>query len=42
MEAEQLEILHFISQYPPFADLPEETLHHITMHIEVAYYRQIT
>ncbi|PHJ42592.1 DUF294 nucleotidyltransferase-like domain-containing protein [Vibrio sp. PID17_43] len=39
MEAEQLEVLNFISQYPPFDDLPEEHLKNIAMNAEVAYYR---
>lgn len=39
MEAEQLEVLNFISQYPPFDDLPEEHLRNIAMNAEVAYYR---
>ncbi|WP_299013037.1 DUF294 nucleotidyltransferase-like domain-containing protein [uncultured Photobacterium sp.] len=39
MEAEQLEILGFISQYPPFDSLPEETQQHVALQIEVSYYR---
>ncbi|NLS13065.1 cyclic nucleotide-binding/CBS domain-containing protein [Vibrio sp. SM6] len=39
MEAEQLEVLNFISQYPPFDDLPDDKLRHIAMNVEVAYYR---
>ena len=39
MEAEQLEVLNFISQYAPFDDLPEEHLRNIAMNAEVAYYR---
>ncbi|WP_186175731.1 DUF294 nucleotidyltransferase-like domain-containing protein [Vibrio jasicida] len=39
MEAEQLEVLNFISQYPPFDDLPETHLKNIAMNAEVAYYR---
>ncbi|MGF1689204.1 DUF294 nucleotidyltransferase-like domain-containing protein [Photobacterium japonica] len=39
MEAEQLEILSFISQHPPFSALPEATLQHIALNVEVAYYR---
>lgn len=42
MEAEQLEVLNFISQYPPFDDLPEEHLKQIAMQAEVAYFRQGT
>ncbi|RJX75413.1 cyclic nucleotide-binding/CBS domain-containing protein [Vibrio sinensis] len=40
MEAEQLEVLNFISQYPPFDDLPEEHLKNIAMNAEVAYFRE--
>ncbi|MGF1687424.1 DUF294 nucleotidyltransferase-like domain-containing protein [Photobacterium japonica] len=40
MEAEQLEVLNFISQYPPFDDLPDEHLKNIAMNAEVAYFRQ--
>ena len=29
MEAEQIEILNFISQYPPFDTLPEDQLHQL-------------
>ncbi|PSU36301.1 DUF294 nucleotidyltransferase-like domain-containing protein [Photobacterium lutimaris] len=42
MEAEQLEILNFISQYPPFKVLPEESVKEIAHSIEVAYYRADT
>ena len=42
MEAEQLEVLNFISQYPPFDDLPEEQLRKIALNAEVAYFRQGT
>ncbi|MGI3036022.1 DUF294 nucleotidyltransferase-like domain-containing protein [Vibrio diabolicus] len=42
MEAEQLEVLNFISQYPPFDDLPEEQLKKIALIAEVAYFRQGT
>ncbi|MFH4856302.1 DUF294 nucleotidyltransferase-like domain-containing protein [Vibrio diabolicus] len=42
MEAEQLEVLNFISQYPPFDDLPEEQLKQIALNAEVAYFRQGT
>ncbi|MGF1723937.1 DUF294 nucleotidyltransferase-like domain-containing protein [Photobacterium nomapromontoriensis] len=40
MEAEQLEVLSFISQYSPFDDLPEEHLKNIALNAEVAYFRQ--
>ncbi|MCL2913231.1 DUF294 nucleotidyltransferase-like domain-containing protein [Shewanella corallii] len=39
MEAEQLEVLNFISQYAPFDELPEEKLKEIALNTEVAYYR---
>ncbi|MGF1727865.1 DUF294 nucleotidyltransferase-like domain-containing protein [Photobacterium nomapromontoriensis] len=42
MEAEQLEILSFISQYPPFKQLPEDTLKNVALNIEVSYYRADT
>ncbi|MGF1703150.1 DUF294 nucleotidyltransferase-like domain-containing protein [Photobacterium makurazakiensis] len=42
MEAEQLEILNFISQYTPFKQLPEDALKHIALNIEVSYYRADT
>ncbi|EAS65032.1 DUF294 nucleotidyltransferase-like domain-containing protein [Photobacterium angustum] len=42
MEAEQIEILNFISQYPPFDTLPEEQLHQLALEIEVTYYRANT
>ncbi|MFB1073492.1 DUF294 nucleotidyltransferase-like domain-containing protein [Vibrio diabolicus] len=42
MEAEQLEVLNFISQYPPFDELPEEQLKKIALNAEVAYFRQGT
>ncbi|OLQ80518.1 cyclic nucleotide-binding protein [Photobacterium proteolyticum] len=39
MEAEQLEILSFISQFPPFDNLPEEKQKQVALQIEVSYYR---
>ncbi len=42
MEAELLEIQNFLAQYPPFNELPEEVLEHITRHVEISYYRQDT
>ena len=42
MEAEQLEVLNFISQYPPFDELPEDQLKKIALNAEVAYFRQGT
>lgn len=42
MEAELLEIQNFLAQHPPFNELPEEVLEHITRHVEISYYRQDT
>ncbi|NOH96877.1 DUF294 nucleotidyltransferase-like domain-containing protein [Vibrio sp. 99-70-13A1] len=42
MEAELLEIQNFLAQYPPFSELPEETLTMITNSVEISYYRQGT
>ncbi|MGF1729292.1 DUF294 nucleotidyltransferase-like domain-containing protein [Photobacterium kasasachensis] len=42
MEAEQLEILSFISQFPPFDNLPEEKQQQVALQIEVSYYRADT
>lgn len=42
MEAELLEIKNFLSQYPPFNELPENILEDITHHVEIAYFRQDT
>ncbi|MGF1698025.1 DUF294 nucleotidyltransferase-like domain-containing protein [Vibrio lamellibrachiae] len=42
MEAELLEIQNFLSQRPPFDDLPQEVLEHVTKHVEISYYRQDT
>ncbi|MGF1757020.1 DUF294 nucleotidyltransferase-like domain-containing protein [Photobacterium sagamiensis] len=42
MEAEQLEILNFINQFPPFDKLPEEKLQQVALQVEVAYYRADT
>ena len=42
MEAELLEIQNFLAQYPPFSELPEETLTVITNSVEISYYRQGT
>ncbi len=39
MEAEQLEILGFISQYEPFIELPKEAREEIAQRIEVSYFR---
>ncbi|EKO3515229.1 DUF294 nucleotidyltransferase-like domain-containing protein [Vibrio fluvialis] len=42
MEAELLEIKNFLSQYPPFRDLPEATLEDVSHNVEIAYFRQDT
>ncbi|WP_428772448.1 putative nucleotidyltransferase substrate binding domain-containing protein [Vibrio sp.] len=42
MEAELLEIQTFLAQYPPFDDLPDEVLEHVTRNVEISYYRQDT
>lgn len=39
MEVELLEIKDFISQYPPFDQLPEEALIEIVQSVEISYYR---
>ncbi|MEF1217436.1 cyclic nucleotide-binding domain-containing protein, partial [Photobacterium damselae] len=39
MEVEQIEVLNFISQYPPFDDLPEDRLKEIALNVEISYYR---
>ena len=42
MEAELIEIKNFLAQYPPFNELPEETLVDVTQHFEISYFRQGT
>ncbi|MEH6579586.1 MAG: DUF294 nucleotidyltransferase-like domain-containing protein [Amphritea sp.] len=42
MEAEQIEILGFLSQYAPFNSLPEEAVGKVARQVEVAYYREGT
>ena len=39
MEVELLEIIDFISQYPPFDELPEEALKEVAQNVEISYYR---
>ncbi|MDO6762861.1 DUF294 nucleotidyltransferase-like domain-containing protein [Agarivorans sp. 1_MG-2023] len=39
MEVELLEIRNFISQYPPFDELPEEALIEVSKSVEISYYR---
>lgn len=40
MEAELLEIKNFLSQYPPFSELPDDVLTYVTQHVEISYFRQ--
>ncbi|MGF1875973.1 DUF294 nucleotidyltransferase-like domain-containing protein [Photobacterium frigidiphilum] len=40
MEAELLEIKNFLSQYPPFNELPDDALIYATQHVEISYFRQ--
>ena len=40
MEAELLEIKNFLSEYPPFNELPDDTLNYVTQYIEISYFRQ--
>lgn len=42
MQVEQIEISNFLSQHPPFDQLPEDAVNHLAQHIEVAYYRSGT
>ena len=42
MEAELLEIQNFLSQHPPFNELPEEVLQHVARHVEISYFREDT
>ncbi len=42
MDAELLEISNFLAKYPPFNELPEETLNKVTESVEISYYRQDT
>ncbi|WP_313951807.1 DUF294 nucleotidyltransferase-like domain-containing protein, partial [Accumulibacter sp.] len=37
MHDEQIEILDFLRRYPPFAELPEETLQHVARSVDVRY-----
>lgn len=39
MEAEQIEIAGFLRQYPPFSDLPEQSVNQVASQIEIGYYR---
>lgn len=42
MEAELIEIQNFLAHYPPFNELNDDVLEHITRNIEISYYRQDT
>ncbi len=42
MEAELIEIKNFLAQHPPFDELPEDTLEHLTRHVEISYFREDT
>ncbi len=42
MNAELQEIQSFLTQYPPFNELPEEVIEHIARHIEISYVREDT
>ncbi|GAJ72496.1 LOW QUALITY PROTEIN: predicted signal-transduction protein containing cAMP-binding and CBS domain [Vibrio sp. JCM 18904] len=42
MDAELLEIYNFLAKYPPFNELPEETLNKVTESVEISYYREDT
>ncbi|WP_427976683.1 DUF294 nucleotidyltransferase-like domain-containing protein [Agarivorans sp.] len=40
MQAEQIEIAGFLSQYPPFSHLPQDNINSLAQIVEVAYYRE--
>ncbi|GMQ46203.1 DUF294 nucleotidyltransferase-like domain-containing protein [Vibrio sp. 10N] len=42
MDAELIEIQNFLASHPPFDELPEETLVHVSQQIEIGYYREDT
>ncbi|MGR5250768.1 DUF294 nucleotidyltransferase-like domain-containing protein [Vibrio astriarenae] len=42
MEVELLEIQSFLSSHPPFDELPEEVMQHVTKHVEISYFRADT
>lgn len=39
MEIEQIEVLTFLKQHPPFNELPEETLSWVATQIEISYFK---
>jgi CBS domain-containing protein len=42
MDAELIEIQNFLASHPPFDELPEETVVHVSQQIEIGYYREDT
>lgn len=42
MDAELLEIQSFLTQHPPFDELPEEAISLVTKNIEISYFREDT
>ncbi|HKM14304.1 MAG TPA: DUF294 nucleotidyltransferase-like domain-containing protein [Marinospirillum sp.] len=39
MEIEQIEVLAFLKQHPPFNELPEETLSWVATQVEISYFK---
>ena len=39
MEIEQIEVLTFLKQHPPFNELPEETLSWVATQVEISYFK---
>ena len=42
MQSEQIEIAQFLSQHPPFDDLPQKALDELAKQVEVSYFRANT
>ncbi len=42
MDVELQEIQNFLSQYPPFNELPEEVVEYVTRQVEISYFREGT
>jgi CBS domain-containing protein len=42
MQSEQIEIAQFLSQHPPFDDLPQKALDELAQQVEVSYFRANT
>ena len=40
MQAEHVEIVNFLSQYPPFRELPDEVVKEVATQVEVGYFQQ--